>query len=54
LVLLHGQQAHELPAAVVQRAEVADFLGCQGTHRGGGDFAEVAMTAASRVSVLAR
>src|ERR1700722_17142579 len=41
LILLHGQHADELPAAVVKLAQVADFLGFQGTYRGGGDFAEV-------------
>ena len=35
VVLLGGEYAHELPAAVAQVAELQDFLRRQGTHDGG-------------------
>ena len=41
VVLLGGEHADELAAAVAQVAEFEDFLGRQGTHDGGDDLAEM-------------
>ncbi len=45
VILLAGEHADELPAAVAQLAELADFRGRQGPDHGGDDLAEVGQDA---------
>ena len=45
MILLHGQHADELPAAIVEVAELEDYFGFQGTNDGLHDFAKMGQDA---------